>query len=665
MSQSQTTQPVARRRNRKTRLAMVFGGLLVVIVCVSIRLLTGTDTAQADGPRPTAASPTRSDTPAATTATRSPTAPSAASQNKVMAQVNGVQITRDELADDCFRHYGKEVVESMVNKYLISEECKRRNIVVTRAEVDGEIERMAQRFSLPVEQWLKMLKQERGIKPVQYASDIIWPTLALRKLAGDRLKVSQADVDAAFEMHYGESVRCRLIAMRDKAKAEDIRAKAAAAPDQFGDLAKKFSEDSSASVKGVIPPIRRHGGYVEIEKAAFGMEDGQVSPVLAVGEQHIILKREARLPASKVDRKIVGPQLEEVVREKKMRTVSADIFQQLQQASRVDLVMNDPAKRKAMPGVAATINGSAISVREVADQCLDRHGEEILEGLINRRLIELECKRRNISISDKELDAEIARTAAEMVPLKADRTPDVEGWLKTVTEQQHCTVEVYRNDAVWPTVALKKLVGDDIKITQEELDKGFQANFGPRVRCRAIVVNNLRRAQEVWELARRKPTVENFGNLAEAYSIEPGSQALRGEVPPIQRHGGQPLLEQAAFALKPGDLSEIIQVGDKWVILLCEGYTKPIDVDQARVQPEIERDLFEKRQRIAMNDCFETLQNGATVDNYLAGTSTSPQQKRAAAEVAKKAGAPAGKQPAGAQRPATTANRQTMPLKLR
>ena len=66
----------------------------------------------------------------------------------------------------------------------------RRNITVADAEVDAEIERMSKRFSLPVAQWLKMLKEERGIEPEQYANDIIWPTLALRKLAGDRLHAS-------------------------------------------------------------------------------------------------------------------------------------------------------------------------------------------------------------------------------------------------------------------------------------------------------------------------------------------------------------------------------------------------------------------------------------------------------------------------------------------
>ena len=68
--------------------------------------------------------------------------------------------------------------------------------------------------------------------------------------------------------------------------------------------------------------------------------------------------------------------------------------------------------------------------------------------------------------------------------------------------------------------------------------------------------------------------MDYFGDLAEEYSIEPSSKSLRGEVPPIRRYGGQPQLEDVAFELKPGELSGIIQLGDKFVILKCEGRTQ-------------------------------------------------------------------------------------------
>jgi parvulin-like peptidyl-prolyl isomerase len=552
---------------------------------------------------------------------------------KIVAHVNGADITWDELAQQCIRRHGKEVLETMANKHLIAEECRRRGINVSRAEVDAEVERLARRFGLPVEQWLKMLKQERGITPAQYANDVIWPMLALRKLAGERLRVTEEELRAAYESHYGPSVRCRLIALRDRRAAEQVHAAAVANPEEFGDLAKQYSEDASASLKGLIQPIRRHTGFPELEQAAFSLTDGEISPVIQAAGQFIILKREKLLPASNVRYDQVAPQLEEIVREKKLRAVATETFQQLQQGAQVEILLNDPAKSRAAPGVAATINGAPILLSDLAQHCVERHGEEVLEGMIHRRLIQQACEKRKLTIGDKEIEEEIARAASEMVPPLADGRPDVAAWLKLVAEQQGMPLDVYRSEVVWPSAALRKLVLGAVKVSEEDLQKGFEANYGPRVRCRAIVLGNFRRAQEVWEKARRNATVEFFGALAEQYSIEPGSQALRGEVPPIRKHGGQPALEKEAFALKPGELSGIIQLGDKFVILYCEGHTKPVTENLAEVRDLLYQDIFEKKVRQAMGEYFAHLKESATIDNYLAGTTHSPNSRLPSGEL--------------------------------
>jgi parvulin-like peptidyl-prolyl isomerase len=616
-------------KNRSARLGMIVCGLSLVAGCLVIRYYWGAEPASADPPAPSSVRTPAAHSPAVgrdATKTQSPSAAPSDSSSlpQVMAVVNGRQITRNELGLECLRHYGEEVLESLVNKLLIVQECKRRNVAITRAEVDAEIERLAQRFGLPKQQWLKMLKTERGINPAQYASDIIWPTLALRRLAGQRLDVTREELIQAYETKYGPAVRGRLIVCKDLQKANRVRAAAAADPDQFGNLAKEHSEDASASFKGLIQPIRKHGSYQEIEQAAFSMADGEVSQVIRAGGQYVILKREGLLPAQKVSFEQAAPQLEEMVRDRKLRATAQDVFRQLQDRSTIENVWNDPQRRRQMPGVAAVINGQQITVSQLAEQCIQRHGEEVLEGTINRRLIELACAKHRITVSEAEIDQEILRAAAESVPPKKDGSPDLQAWLKLVTEQQGVSVEVYRRDSVWPTVALKKLVGNKVEVTDEDLRKGYEANYGPRVRCLAIVLDNLHRAQQVWETARKNPTAEYFGELAAQYSIEPGSRALRGEVPPIQKHGGEPLLEKEAFDLKAGEISGIVQVGKQYVILFCQGRTEPVGVSFQEVREEVYRYIFEKKQRLAMAKYFQQLQENATIDNYLAGTSQSP-----------------------------------------
>ena len=549
-------------------------------------------------------------------------------EKPIVAVVNNQPITREQLARECLVHYGTTVLERIVNKWLIAQACMEANVAVTELEINAEVERVASRFGLPVDRWLKMLEQERGISPKQYSNDIIWPTLALRKLAGERLKVSHEELQQAYETQFGPAVRARLISVLDPVKAKKLHQAAIADPEQFGDLAKEHSEDvNSAAAKGLIQPIRMHGSYKELEEAAFGMKDGEISDVIHVAGQYIILKREGLIEARKVSFEHVAPKLEEMIRQSKLRKVAADVFRELQEGTTVKNVFNDPEAQKQMPGVAAVVGNHQISLAELAEACLARHGEQTLEGTISRTLLEQACERQNITVSEQDLDAEITRAAGLALPPKADGSPDIEGWIKQVTEGQNVSLEVYRRDSVWPSVALRKLVGDSVSVTDEDIRRGYEANYGPRVRCRAIVMHDPRRATRIWDMARNDPSVDNFAKLAQEYSIESSSRALGGEIPPIKRYGGQPALEREAFKMEKGELSSIIQLGDKQVILLCEGRTEPTQVELAEVRELIVEDIREKKVHIAMADTFRRLREDATIDNYLSNKSQSPKTK--------------------------------------
>ena len=103
--------------------------------------------------------------------------------------------------------------------------------------------------------------------------------------------------------------------------------------------------------------------------------------------------------------------------------------------------------------------------------------------------------------------------------------------------------------------------------------------------------------------------------------MEAVSRANFGKVPPIRKHGGQPVIEEEAFSLKPGDLSAILNVGDKFVILRCLGRTEPVVQDFQAVRNELFKDIHEKKLRIAMAQEFDRLKEVAQIDNFLARTS--------------------------------------------
>ncbi len=615
-------------RSWKGRLGVVLAGVVVLSVCGTARYFWGLSTAKAEVAAevpPTAAdanAPLRplASRPANNTATHNGSQPIP----DIVAAINGQPIGRDELAADCRAQYGKDVLEAMVNKYLILAECRRLGITVTRREIDLEIEQMARSFNLSVDQWLKMMQQERGIKPDQYANDIIWPSLALRKLAGERVQPTQKELTDAFEAEYGAAVKARIIVCTDESRARQVQALAAAKPADFGNLAKEYSVDApSASVKGMIQPIRKHSSCPEIEQAAFALENGQVSGVIRSQGQFVVLLREGLIAARDIKLEQVADRLNRIIRDQKLHTAAGDIFKEMQRRARVQNVYNDPhLQQQVGREVVALVNGEPIYLRRLDDECLVRHGSDVLQGLIGRRMLELDCKQNRVEVSEKEIDAEVVRLASLFTRPLPDGSPDVKGWMKLVTDKQGLSVEMYRRDVIWPQLALRKLAGGKIVVTEDDIQKGFIANYGPRARCRAIVLNNFRRAQQVWEAAaaaqkEKKLTAEYFGELASKYSIERSSRANEGLVPPIRQYGGQPDLEKEAFGLKPGELSGIVGVGDNFIILFCEGFTTPVPAELASERKTIEDDIREKKQRLEMAKYYENLQQRTTVDNFL------------------------------------------------
>jgi parvulin-like peptidyl-prolyl isomerase len=610
--QAARSNPVRIKSNGLRRLGYILGGVAVLAGGMTLRYHWSAPAATAQVPsfgRKTAPQKPQPQQPAAPTS----------SIPTIVALVNSEEISRDELAGEALRHYGEEVLESMINKHLIAQACRQRNLEITHAEIDAEIERIAENFGTTLDQWLLLLRKERGIGREQYARDIVWPTLALRKLASTHLEVSQEELDEAYESEFGEAVKVRLIACDSNEKAQNVLTAAKADPARFGELAKTESDDYvSASAKGLIQPIRRHRGDPGLEQAAFELQPGEISAVVPVNHQFIILKCEQRLPARNLAMVDVADRLRDAIRDRKLHTVGSEVFQQLQAEAKVENILNNRERRAQLPGVAAVVDGKSITIKAVATECVERHGDKLVDGMITRRQIEQALRSKKVEVTQQDIDDEIYRAAATMGQTNAQGEPDVEAWVKFISEEQGIPFDIYVHDTVWPTVALKKLVGDHVDVTDEDIQRGYDANYGERVRCRAIFVDKHRRAQEIWAALRDNLTIEHFGDLAEKNSVEPMSRALRGEVPPVQQHGGQGVLEKEAFSLAAGELSSIIQVGDKFVILLCEGRTEPKNIEMDEVRDLIVADVREKKMRLLMAQYLGQIAKISKVHNFLA-----------------------------------------------
>jgi foldase protein PrsA len=287
----------------------------------------------------------------------------------------------------------------------------------------------------------------------------------------------------------------------------------------------------------------------------------------------------------------------------------------------------------------ARVNGELISYDVVAAECMQRYGVEVLESFVNRTIIHQACAKQGIEIREDEVRAEVVRIAK-----KFDIDP--QNWLRVIETERHLKPMQYYQDVIWPMLALKRLAGQDVQVTEEEMQQIFTRDYGERVKARMILCDKLHRAQEAWNTVMKDP--QSFGKVAREKSIDPTSKSLDGQIQPIRRFaGGNENFEREAFKLKDGEISGIIDVSTpeapRYAILMCEGRTVPIvkSITDPGIREEVLKQLNEEKTQVAVAKVFEKLKKEAQVDNFLANTSTRGVQQTGATADGRERVAPA------------------------
>ena len=549
-----------------------------------------------------------------------------ARQIQTLAVVNGQDITRQQIADECMRRFGEATLKSIINKQLVAAELAKANLQITEADIDAEIAERAKPHGWSGEKYTKTICSGRNLTLDEFRNSFIWNELALRNLASQNIKVSPKELNKRMDFEFGQRVQIRQIVFDSMQQAQKIQAQAAANPANFERLAKEFSVDQvSRPVGGLIAhAVRRNAGFPELENLVFGLKEGEVSRVLPVADKFVIFRCEQIFPAEQITAEqmpAIHERLIDQISNEKLNDEAAKLFKRLEKETKIVNVFNDSTLRRQMPGVAALVNGKKVLINQVAEQCITRFGKGMLDTEINRTILLQALKKAGRAVEENDLNSEISRAAKANGFLKKDQSVDSAAWLRFATQGKPEREMFYIEDEVWPTVALKKIVSGAVEVTAADLKKSFEANFGPRVEVLWIEANDHRKALKIWNMASANATRQYFGELAHQYSVDPASMSNYGVVPPIQRHGGRPDLEKEAFSLEPGEISKVIQQGESWITMFCIGRTDPVVTDLDAVKQDLSEDILEKKMRIAMGRAFSRLRDNAQIDNFLKGTS--------------------------------------------
>lgn len=284
--------------------------------------------------------------------------------SQAVGRVNGQSITYETLARECVERHGREVLDNLINRTVIQQACAERGITVSEAEVNQEIITLSKKFGLAVEQYYQLLEAERGLSAVQYRRDVVWPMLAMKKLAGRNIQISREMMRDAYVDNYGPRVKARMIVLDNQRRAQEAWEKARKNPDEFERMARDLSvEPNSRALGGTVPPIRKNSGaHEEIRKAAFAMkEPGEISGIIQVeASQYVILKYEGRTEPVEHDPKDVEAQLHAELEEREVARLLGETFQKIQGAARIDNYLTGETKGPVKQASATGIGSSAV-----------------------------------------------------------------------------------------------------------------------------------------------------------------------------------------------------------------------------------------------------------------------------------------------------------------
>lgn len=253
-----------------------------------------------------------------------------------------------------------------------------------------------------------------------------------------------------------------------------------------------------------------------------------------------------------------------------------------------------PSLRFTVNRVAALVNGDVITLRELernAGSALeranlmspgperDRARAEALRAafdpLVADRLFAQQVKKLDLQISDAQVDAQVdaIKKQNQFTDAELDQALEAQGFTRETFRERVRTQ--LQNFAV-----LQHKVGSRVKVSERELEnyyrshpQEFQGEEEVKVRHVFLPVpesaspTEIRRVQADGErvLARLR-SGDDFGKVAREVSRGPSAQS-GGDLGWLKRGTFQRALEDAAFALEPGQLSPVIRAGPGFHIL--------------------------------------------------------------------------------------------------
>jgi peptidyl-prolyl cis-trans isomerase C len=260
-----------------------------------------------------------------------------------------------------FKTMKREALDELVDRELLWQEAERRKRVTPQKEVDAAMARFRAQVPDPARRRLQL---ERSGFTEQTYTEYVKHELSIRRLVdldlAPKVKVTAAEVHASYEADLDRytqpaEVRARHVLVKvateaspeQKAEArrriDAVLAEAKAGAD-FGALARRSSDDETASAGGELGWFPRGRMVPAFEAVAFSLKPGQLSGVVETPfGYHVIQVEESHPEVREPESKVAGAIRARLGEEKVMKAVRA-LVAELRATARIEILIPLEAK---------------------------------------------------------------------------------------------------------------------------------------------------------------------------------------------------------------------------------------------------------------------------------------------------------------------------------
>jgi len=238
----------------------------------------------------------------------------------------------------------------------------------------------------------------------------------------------------------------------------------------------------------------------------------------------------------------------------------------------------------------ATVNGQPVEQQALYEYMLKRYGSRSLLNLITAEAIRQEAAKKGVTVTEAEIDAEIARKRETLDTTAVESGVDFDMMLFS----QGDTLPLFR-DGERTLLLLKKLVAKDVSVPDERVQEYYRTHLAEFKIREGMKVSFIRMDDREQMSQVRQSIIAGeltFEAAAQQFSNDAYTKAGGGKVDRWIPRGTTPFVQAAYSLLKDGDVSEIVPFPNLgYYLVRRDQYVRDYQLDFDEVKDEI-RDLL-------------------------------------------------------------------------